>query len=118
VAVRKKGSRRIMVNGIEFRWSATGNDGWITIVIWPVKRDRVRIVGKFDYHSEVDEKPGDRGRYHLIKGQTIITNRVIREIIVQIGLEKIEQANREINLGQLEEIYDIDNALRKQLSID
>jgi len=31
----QKGSRRIVVRAVEYRWRATGNDGYISIGIWP-----------------------------------------------------------------------------------
>ena len=112
MAVGKKGSRKIIVENTEFRWSTTGNDGWITVVIWPVDKDAVKIVGSFSYHDEYMNEPDERGACLRTKGQIIITNRVIRQIIIQVGLDKILNCKGQISLGHLENIYDINNALR------
>ena len=112
MAVSKKGSRKIIVNGIEFRWNATGNDGWITVIIWPADRDTIKITGEFGYHDEYMNVPDERGACAKTKGQIIITNRVIREVIEHVGIENILNLKGQLNLGNLEDIYDINNALR------
>lgn len=112
MAVSKKGSKKIIVENTEFRWSVTGNDGWISIVIWPVDKDSVKLVGSFQYHDEYINVPDERGAYLKTKGQIIITNRVIRQIIIQVGLDKIFNSKGQINLGHLENFYNIKDALR------
>ena len=114
MAISKKGSRKIVVNCIEFRWKVTGNDGWITVVIWPVERDTVKITGKFGYHDEYINVLDERGTYVKTKG-LIITNRVIRQVIEHVGIENVLNFKGQISLGNLEEIYDINNALRVSL---
>jgi len=117
MAVSKRGSRKIIVGNIEFCWKATGNDGWISVVIWPADSDITRLVGTFEYHSEFEEKENDKGYYSRTKGQIIITNRVIRKIIEHVGIEKIVKLKGQINLGRLEDIYNIDNALREPIDL-
>ncbi len=46
-----KGSRRILVSGVEFRWRATGNDGYISIGIWPTNNIGPFIQGNLSYHE-------------------------------------------------------------------
>ncbi len=112
MAVSKKGSRKIVINDMEFRWKATGNDGWITVVIWPVDRDTIKITGQFGYHDEHINVLDERGAYVKTKGQIIITNRVIRQVIEHVGIENILNLKGQLSLGNLEDIYDINNALR------
>lgn len=54
----------------------------------------------------------DDGFFNLIKGQIIITNRVIRKIIEHVTVDKFINSSGEINLGKLENILDINDALR------
>lgn len=118
MAISKKGSRKIIVENTEFRWSATGNDGWITIVICPLNYDTVKLVGTFQYHDEHSSEKDERDAYIRTKGQIIITNRVIRQIILQVGIGRILSSKGQINLGQLEKHYIIDSALRVPLDKD
>ncbi len=108
MAKYKKGSRKIVIDSTEFRWSATGNDGWITVVIWAPNKDSLKLIGTFEYHHKYVESCGG----WTLKGQIIITNRVIRKIIEHVGVNKILNSKGQLNLGDLEEIYDINNALR------
>lgn len=110
MAINKIGSRKIIVDNKEFRWSATGNDGWISIAIWPVDVD-MKIVGIFDYHAKYEKSSDDDKPYTKVQGQIIITNRVIRKIIDYVTVEKIIQLKGIVDLGRLESIYNIDNAL-------
>ena len=112
MAISKIGSRKIIVNNVEFRWSATGNDGWITIVIWLANGDNQKLVGTFGYNSEHLNIVNESGAYIKLKGQIIITNRVIREVINHVSVEKILQLSGQLNLGDLEKIYDINKAIR------
>lgn len=109
MAVSKKGSRKIVVNEHEFRWSATGNDGWISVVIWPSENDDCRIVGSIDYHHEWVEL--NEGHF-ASEGQLIVTNRIIRQVIIHYGVEYLLEAKGQINLKAIEDIYDVTKALR------
>lgn len=110
MAINKIGSRKIIVDNKEFRWRATGNDGWISITIWPVDTN-MKIVGTMEYHAKYEKNLDDYKPYTKVQGQIIITNRVIRKIIEYVTVEKILQIKGIVNLGRLENIYNIDNAL-------
>ncbi len=109
MAVSRKNSRKIIVDGAEFRWRATGNDGWITVVVWPVSNDRSRLVGTIGYHHERIRTAGDR---YIERGQIVVTNRLIRQLILHYGVEDLHSNNGQINAGELESIVDIADAIR------
>ena len=111
MAVNKKGSRRIEIDGTEFRWRATGNDGWISIVVWPAENDRSRLVGSVDYHQEARE--ANDGHYTL-HHQIVVTNRLIRRLILHFGIEELLAANQQINVGRLEDLIDVGDAVRAE----
>ena len=71
MAVNKKGSRKIVVENHEFRWRATGNDGWITVVIWPVENDSSRVVGTTEYHHDWVKINEDQ---YSSNSQIVVTN--------------------------------------------
>lgn len=85
MAVNTKGSRRIEIDGTEFRWRATGNDDWISVVVWPAANDRTRVVGNIGYHQEAREVA--EGHYTL-HNQVVVTNRIIRRLILHCGVEE------------------------------
>ncbi|WNO09528.1 hypothetical protein [Teredinibacter sp. KSP-S5-2] len=112
MAINKKGSRKIVVDDSEFRWRATGNDGWISVVIWPVENENSRYVGSVGYHSKL-EQIGDG--WHRAVEQILITNRVIQAVISHYGVKRIIENNGQVNIGPLEEIIDINLAKRVDL---
>ncbi|MDH5730645.1 MAG: hypothetical protein OEZ58_16780 [Gammaproteobacteria bacterium] len=109
MAINKKGSRKIIVDDHEFRWRATGNDGWITIVIWPVENENSKVVGNIGYHSNIVKV--NEGAY-VCTDQIVVTNRIISEIILHCGIEEILKSQGQLNIGQVEDIFDIENAVR------
>lgn len=111
MALSKKGSRKIMVDDHEFRWRATGNDGWISVVIWPAENDDCRIVSSIKYHN--DWKKTDEGEYSS-KSQIVVTNRMIRTIILHYGVHELLQHSGQINLTAIEDIYDVSQAVRSE----
>ncbi|TQV71129.1 hypothetical protein FLL45_22655 [Aliikangiella marina] len=109
MAVNKKGSRKIVVDEHEFRWRATGNDGWITVVIWSSENSDCRVVGTTNYHH--DWKKVDEERWSS-NSQAIVTNRVVREVILHVGTKEILEGRGQINIGEIEQVFDFDNAVR------
>ena len=109
MAVSKKGSRNISIDGHNFKWRATGNDGWITVVLWPVSNEDSRVVASIDYHHSMRKVA--EGHY-TSDSQILVTNRVIRELILHVGVEKILTNRGQLNAGSIEEFYDVSKALR------
>ncbi len=109
MAVSKKGSRKIIVEEHEFRWRATGNDGWISVVIWPIENDNSRLVGTLKYHSNTTLNTNGS---QTALDQIIVTNRMVREIIQYFGVNKILLNKGQINIGSIEDIYDMSKAVR------
>ena len=111
MGINQKGSRKIIVNDQEFRWRATGNDGGITLVLWPIENDNSRLVGEIDYHSSVVKTGEDC--YSAI-GQVVITNRMVREVILHYRVNYILENKGQINIGALENFFDVSKAVRAQ----
>lgn len=109
MAVNSTGSRKIVVDGVEFRWRATGSDGWISVCVWPKANDRSRVHGRIDYDQTPVPKPG--GVYHL-HGQVVVTNRLIRRIVLHYGVAALLAGDAPIHSGPLESIIDVEDAVR------
>ena len=107
-----KGSRRIVVQDVEYRWNAKGDDGFISVGIWPANNIGAYIHGGFKYHeSWVDNGDGS----HSSKGdQIVVTNRIIRRIIEHAVVEHEYDPNvngKQLNLN-LEAVIHWEDAVR------
>lgn len=110
---RGKGSRRIVVNNVEYRWRATGNDGYITVAIWPTNRIGPFIYGNVGYHeSWIDNR---NGSWSSAGDQIVITNRIVRRIIEYAITNHGYDPNAkgtELNLKNLDDVIRWDDAVR------
>lgn len=109
----RKGSHRIVVHDAEYRWRATGNDGYISVGIWPSNNIGPFITGSFEYHSSyIDHGNGIRSS---AGDQIVITNRLVRRIIEHAIANHGYDPNSkgaELNLGALEGMNRWDDAVR------
>ena len=100
---RGKGSRRIVVNNVEYRWRATGDDGFISIGIWPSNNIGAYIHGNLRYYETwIDEGNGIR---RSAGNQIVITSRIIRRVIEHAIAEYGYDPNvksAELKLGRLD----------------
>lgn len=109
----QKGSSRIVIGGVEYRWRATGNDGYISIGIWPANNIGPFIQGTVRYHETWSEN-GDGSRSSA-GNQIVITNRIIRQIIVHataVHGYAPQVQGKELNLKILDNVVKWDDAIR------
>lgn len=110
---RGKGSRRIEVQGVEYRWRATGDDGSIVVGIWPVNNIGAYIQGTFAYHETwVDNGDGSRTS---ARDQIVITARIVQRIIEHAIAEHDYDPHAkgaELNLKVLDHVIPWDDAMR------
>ena len=107
-----KGSRRIVVQNAEYRWRATGNDGYITIGIWPTNNVGAFIYANLGYHSIMASNCD--GSSSAVD-QIVITSRIIRRIIEYTIVEHRYDPNaagKELHLRAIDEIIKWDDAVR------
>ncbi|WP_223788200.1 hypothetical protein [Marinicella meishanensis] len=109
MAINKKNSRKIAVEGHDFRWRASGNDGWITVVVWPITNEDSRAVASVGYHHDFYRV--SEGHYSS-RSQLVVTNRMIRALILHTGVEVLLNNHGQIDVGHIEEFYDVENAVR------
>jgi hypothetical protein len=110
---RGKGSRRIVVNGVVYRWRATGDDGYITIGVWPTNNVGAYIHGNLRYHEGwIDNRDGT---YSSAGDQIVVTNRIIRRIIeYAVAQHRYDPCakGKELNLKNLDDAIVWDDAVR------
>jgi len=83
MALPKKGLRKITVGDFRYAWSATGNDGWISLSVAPLDNQGQLVTTAFGYHSAVtgiSEGPNGNKITHT-KQQLIITPHIVRQVI-------------------------------------
>jgi len=108
-----KGSHLITVRGVEYRWRATGNDGYISVGIWPVSNIGPFISGSFRYHDTVVDNHD--GSYSSAGDQIVVTARLARRIIEHAITSHAYDPNKkgkQLNLGALEGVIKWDDAIR------
>jgi hypothetical protein len=111
MAVSEKAARNIVVRGVRYRWRATGNDGWISLTIWPHELPGARIVCTFGYDQT--HVPLGGGVTALTK-QLVITNRIVRRVLehaLKKGYDPAQKA-KQLELGAVDELIDISDAER------
>ena len=79
MAHSKKYARNITVAGTQYHWRASGNDGYISITIWPKVRNGPSISCNLSYHESWKQV----GSNCLTSNgdQIVVTNRLIARIL-------------------------------------
>ena len=101
--ISSKGSHRIRVGDCEYRWSATGNDGWINVVIWPVNNIGALMGASLNYHSTGN------------LDQIVITNRIVKRVIEYAIREHLYDPNvvgKQLHMGSLDSVIQWNDAIR------
>ena len=111
----RKGSRRIVVKDVEYRWRATGNDGYISIGIWPSNNVGPYIHTHLGYHETwIDHVDGSRSS---AGNQVVITNRIVQRVIehaiVAYGYDPHVQG-KELNMRALDGVVEWRDAIRSR----
>lgn len=71
VALPKKKLRHITVGDVRYAWSATGNDGWISLTVCPCEFDGQILCTSFGYQYFPDSRREER---HFQTGEVICTS--------------------------------------------
>lgn len=110
MAFAKKNKRRITIDDQLYYWSATGNDGWISLNIMPDTEGGTRLNCAFDYHHIVTETARTEvGNITFLGNQFVITPYVAEQVIkyaLSIGWKPFEKGNQ-LNLGFVDDKIDL-----------
>lgn len=102
----QKGSRKIIIGDVEYRWRATGNDGYIAVGIWPARDVGPFIVGNVRYHENASSAGNP----------IIVTSRIIRRIIehaTAVHGYNPQVRGKELRLRHLDDVIKLDDAIRR-----
>ena len=111
MAINSRGSRKIIVDGVEFRWRATGTDFGISVCVWPRQKDSSRVHGHFDYQHACVPSPG--GGFSL-QHQLVVTNRLVRRVVLHFGVQTLLAGRTPIQAGSLDALVETQDALRSE----
>lgn len=108
-----KTARNIVVNDVGYHWRATGNDGYISVTIWPSSNLGPAILCNFDYQESWI--PSGEGQYSSAGNQIVITNRIVRRVIdlavTKYGYDPSGRG-KELNLRRSDGLIELDDAIR------
>ncbi len=79
MARSRKGSRGIKVDGVAYRWRATGSDMTVELAIWPDSGSGRSVHTRFSYGETVS--PKGPGRWVSNGDQIVITTRIVERVI-------------------------------------
>ncbi len=106
VAFSKKKKRRITVDGQEYEWVASGDDGWINLRVMVDIQGGQHLVCYFDYHQ--DRTRHEDGSVSL-SCQFVVTSYIVRQTIeygLAHGWRPLERG-AELRLGHLDNKIDL-----------
>ena len=111
MALPKKGLRNIVVDNVKYAWNATGNDGWISLSIIPIKQPNLLIRASFRYHSKVVREYilPDGIKVQSYKQQIRITGYIVRQVIlhaIERGWDPMGNG-AVLNLGAMDDKVDL-----------
>lgn len=112
MAKSKKGARNIVVGDVGYRWRASGNDGYISLVVWPADLPGPAILCMFDYDHRVRASVGPQT---TLGEQIVITARIVRRVIehaVRAHGYDPRAKGPELDLLRVDTLIDVSDALR------
>ena len=80
MSIPAKGSRKIAVDGVVYRWMATGNDLVIDVIVEKEESKGQKLVTRFDYH--------DMQRHGQLVPQRRKVTPVLVEMVIRKALDK------------------------------
>ena len=80
MALAKKGTRRITIDGQVYRWVVSADDGFMVLVVELASDPGQRMTMGFDYQDIVE--PAGEGRLLIVGQRTSISPGVVRAVIM------------------------------------
>ena len=106
----KKNKRTITINDKIYYWSATGNDGWISLSIMTEVEGSPRLSCAFDYLQTPKKVETESGReLTFLTDQFVITPFTVRQVIeyaVSRGWRPFEKG-KDLSLGYVDDKIDL-----------
>ena len=109
MAFSKKKKRKIVVNDNEYYWSATGNDGWISLCVMTEIQGSSRLLCALDYHHIPIESQINGRNVTYLTDQFVITPYTVRQVVehaLSIGWKPFEKG-KDLFLGRIDDRIDL-----------
>ncbi|MDQ3801528.1 MAG: hypothetical protein M3384_19070 [Acidobacteriota bacterium] len=109
MAFNKKKKRKIVVGEKEYYWSATGDDGWISLCVMTDVQGSPKLLCKFDYHHlPIKSNCGEKD-ITVRTNQFVITPYTVRQTILyalSIGWKPFEKG-KDLDLHHIDDKIDL-----------
>ncbi len=105
----KKNKRKITVNENVYYWSATGNDGWISLCVMTDVPSSPKLICYFGYHHDEDEFEHDGLKGVHLTNQFVVTPYTVRQAI-EYGLANGWQPSKkgkDLRMGHIDDKIDL-----------
>lgn len=106
-----KGTRRIVVGGVAYRWRARGEDTFISLSIWPANNIGPYVTSSIGYHTS----PASIRAGVWTSGQIVVTNRLVRRVVehaIAAHHYNPMAPGEDLHLPDLEAVIPWDDAVR------
>lgn len=80
MALASRGTRRITVDGVQYRWVVAPDDGYMVLVVEPADGLGQRLEVRFGYDDVV--RPAGAGSYHLVGQSRSISPGTVRAVLL------------------------------------
>lgn len=80
MALARKGSRRITVEGVPYRWAFAPDDGYMVLVVESAGSSGQRVEAFFRYHDL--HEPAEAGVLRIVGQRRSISPGVVRQVIL------------------------------------
>lgn len=110
MAFSKKKKRKIVVNDEKYYWSATGNDGWVSLSIMTQIEGSSRLICSFRYHQiPIEQNTNNASEFTLLTNQFVITPHTVRKVIeyaLSKGWNPFDKGD-DLNLSCIDDFVDL-----------
>ena len=113
MARASKGARHITVDGVAYRWRASGADHVINVTVWPATEPGAKLTASVRYDETLVPSVVSGG-WHCTR-QIVVTNRIVRRVIRLAVTEHGYAATAggsAVQLGQIDGRVGLSDALR------
>lgn len=110
MAFSRKNKRKITVDGVQYSYAVTGNDGYIHLCVMTEVEGAPRASAYFDYHQErVASELAEGAIGTSLVNQFVVTPYTVRQVIrhaLSVGWNPLK-AGKDLKLGHLDDKVDL-----------
>lgn len=109
MALAKKGSRRITVDGVLYRWALSPDDGCMVLVAELAEGSGQRLEAFFQYHDLYE--PAEAGALRIVGQRRSVSPGVVRKVILAAlagGWQPAQRGLRSFRMQDADQVVPLD----------